>query len=71
MCIRDRYSVYFADMNNGFMVGNRKIYVTTDGGAKWVDESPSFSGDLYGAASNGFANSWAVGQNGLVFKRNQ
>jgi photosystem II stability/assembly factor-like uncharacterized protein len=66
----DLYSISFADASHGIAAGTGKIYVTTDGGVTWADESPVFSGDLYGTASNGFANSWAVGQNGLIFKRN-
>ena len=65
----DLYSISFADANNGIMAGTGKIYITTNGGATWVDESPTFSGDIYATTSSGVAISWAVGQGGLIFKR--
>lgn len=55
---------------NDIMAGTVKINVTTDGGKSWKDESPVFSGDIYAITSYGFANYYAVGQNGLIFIKN-
>ncbi|MBP8298160.1 MAG: hypothetical protein KAX84_18765 [Burkholderiales bacterium] len=66
---KDLYAVRFADAAHGIIAGTGRIFETADGGATWQNVSPVFSGDLYAIATNGIANSWAVGQNGRIFKR--
>ncbi|MEP7083192.1 MAG: YCF48-related protein [Betaproteobacteria bacterium] len=65
----DLYVVAFADAANGIVAGTGRIFSTSDGGATWRNESPGFTGDLYGLAISSVANIWAVGQNGLIFRR--
>ena len=67
---QDLYAVTFANAAHGVAVGTGRILETFDGGVSWIDRAPAFSGDLYGVAMQGsIANSWAVGQNGMVFRR--
>ena len=50
--------------------GSGGVLLKTGGGVTWTDRSPAFTGDLYAIAIKGsIANSWAVGQNGMIFRR--
>ena len=65
----DLYAVAFADPENGIAVGTTRIFRTADAGETWTNESPAFAGDLYGIAIKGIGSSYAVGQNGNIFRR--
>lgn len=61
--------VYFKDANNGLIVGNAGLILsTTNGGTTWTIEPSGAPDDLRGVyyGSNG---AWAVGANGMILKR--
>lgn len=60
------YSCWFADANNGMVVGTTDlIYVTTNGGISWSAATATGSGDqLESVAENAGGGIWWVGTNG-------
>jgi photosystem II stability/assembly factor-like uncharacterized protein len=62
------YTIFFTDVNHGWVAGYKTIAYTTNGGAswgQWYDGNANYFYDLY------FINSttgWAVGYNGIIYK---
>lgn len=62
-------SVYFTDVNTGYVVGHGTILKTTDGGINWIQQTTGTTG--YYLTSVFFTNSdigYAVGGAGAIFK---
>jgi photosystem II stability/assembly factor-like uncharacterized protein len=61
-------SIYFADSENGWIVGSRDtILHTDDGGISWsMQEIPSDTNYLYDIYSTDTANGWAAGPYGSI-----
>ena len=41
------YRLYFLDNDNGWIIGEKIILKTVNGGQEWVDKSPSIAFDVY------------------------
>jgi hypothetical protein len=60
-------SVAFADVNNGWAVGNGgTIFQTTNGGGNWSRQSCGTTNSLQGVAFVDANNGWIVGLNGTI-----
>lgn len=63
------HSVYFADQNNGWIVGGAgTILKTTDGGDTWIYKLSSTSYDLNSVHFIDIYTGWAVGRSGTILK---
>ncbi len=59
-------TVYFEDANHGWVVGQRAILFTTDGGANWTQQAQLSSIIYYGIDFADPYHGWVVGQNGTI-----
>jgi photosystem II stability/assembly factor-like uncharacterized protein len=66
----DLNAIFFTDDNNGYVVGNQKIYQTTNGGGNWYEMTPlpTANGlkDIFVSPDNRVM--YAVGNNGSIIK---
>lgn len=66
----DLNAIFFADDNNGYVVGNQKIYQTTNGGSSWLEMTPLPTSnpirDIFVLPGNSVM--YAVGNNGAIIK---
>lgn len=66
----DNFSyVYFSDNNTGWIQGDNKLIVTTDGGNNWVIQQTAAEGITFqnGMFING-STGWVIGTNGTILK---
>jgi photosystem II stability/assembly factor-like uncharacterized protein len=55
----------FSDAQHGWFLGY-SMYATVDGGATWTPQTPSTTGQLFGADAVDDQHVWAVGKNGAI-----
>ena len=61
--------VYFADENNGIIVGDEGIIIrTTNGGENWNTCTSNTTDYLYSVCFSDVGNGWAAGDNGTILK---
>jgi len=66
----DAKSVYFKDINTGWLGGSGVINKTTNSGVNWVPQilPINFMGSIYGISKSNDSTLWAAGGKGYLFK---
>nr|HPI20449.1 YCF48-related protein [Candidatus Kapabacteria bacterium] len=63
----NRYKVCFADINNGWIVGDRgSIRRTTNGGENWVVQTSGVTNTFSAVYFANLTTGWAIGSSGLI-----
>jgi len=66
----DSRTVYFKDINTGWLGGYGVMFKTTNSGVNWVVQSlpPTFPGHIWGIAKSNDSTLWATGGKGYIYK---